>query len=370
MIDYGHGGRMRALNIQVGEKAKNILLEKGLQAADVRVVPAASGSAKWLALSRLDRAIFPWLMNCDREGPLHVVGSSIGAWRMAALAQSDPLAAVIRFEEGYLGETWEGGGTAEKLTSLSWDFLCHILNDDCVEDILSNPRVRYNVMAVRSRHFMAREEKAVLMPLLALAAGMNIASRKALGLFFERALFHDGRDSPPFMDVDGLPIQHIAITAHNLRHAILSTSVIPVLMTGVPDVPDAPSGLYRDGGVIDYHFDIPLLGHAGGENDELVLYPHFNNRIIPGWFDKKLSWRKPSQSNVDRMVMVSPSADFVASLPYGKIPDRKDFTSLSITERLAFWNTVLAETERMADEFREMMLKGNIADFIQPIDAR
>ncbi len=361
---------MRALNIQVGQKAGEILVRKGLHAADVRVVPAASGSAKWLALSRLDRAVFPWLMDCERDGPLHVVGSSIGAWRMASLAQSDPLEAIMRFEEGYIGETWEGADTAQKLTSVSWDFLCKMFDDARVADIMSNPRVRYHVMAVRSRHLMAREEKAILMPLLAMSAGLNIASRKTLGLFFERALFHDGRGRPAFADMDDLPIGHVPITANNLRHAILSTSVIPVLMTGAHDVPDAPPGVYRDGGVVDYHFDIPFLGASGGEGDDLVLYPHFNNTIVPGWFDKKLSWRKPAKENVDRMVMLSPSDEFVAALPYGKIPDRRDFTSMTIPERLAFWDTVLTESERMADEFREIIIKGDIADHIQPITAR
>ncbi|MCK5574229.1 MAG: hypothetical protein KAI28_00370, partial [Sphingomonadales bacterium] len=62
--------------------------------------------------------------------------------------------------------------------------------------------------------------------------------------------------------------------------------------------------------------------------------------------------------------------EFVASLPYGKIPDRRDFTSMTIPERLAFWDTVLTESERMADEFREIIIKGDIADHIQPITAR
>ena len=39
----------------------------------------------------------------------------------------------------------------------------------------------------------------------------------------------------------------------NFRSAILATSAIPMVMSGIQDVPGAPSGMYRDGGLIDVH---------------------------------------------------------------------------------------------------------------------
>tara|TARA_B110000211_G_scaffold234218_1_gene302931 strand:- start:8148 stop:8327 length:180 start_codon:yes stop_codon:yes gene_type:complete len=49
--------------------------------------------------------------------------------------------------------------------------------------------------------------------------------------------------------------------------------------------------------------------------------------------------------------MISPSKKFVAGLPYGKIPDRSDFTKLDADTRIKYWNTVFSETEKLAEDF-------------------
>ena len=41
----------------------------------------------------------------------------------------------------------------------------------------------------------------------------------------------------------------------------------------------------QDGGIIDYHLHLPYHRAQG-----LVLYPHFIDRIVPGWLDKALPW--------------------------------------------------------------------------------
>ena len=49
--------------------------------------------------------------------------------------------------------------------------------------------------------------------------------------------------------------------------------------------------------------------------------------------------------------MITPSKEFVAGLPYGKIPDRNDFTDLDADTRIKYWNTVFSETEKLAEAF-------------------
>ena len=49
--------------------------------------------------------------------------------------------------------------------------------------------------------------------------------------------------------------------------------------------------------------------------------------------------------------MISPSQEFVAGLPYGKIPDRTDFTDLDADTRIKYWRTVFSETEKLGDAF-------------------
>ena len=60
---------------------------------------------------------------------------------------------------------------------------------------------------------------------------------------------------------------------------------------------------------------------------------------------------KPRAALVERLVLVAPHPDFVASLPLGKIPDRGDFTKLETEERLANWRCCLARGEELAEAF-------------------
>jgi hypothetical protein len=211
-------------------------------------------------------------------------------------------------------------------------------------------------MAVRSRHILASENRWLLTAGLLAAAGLNLVSRKTLGMFFERALFFDERDLPPFFDVRGFPLQQIALSERNLEDAIVATGSIPLVLSGVRNIDGAAPGVYRDGGVIDYHHDLP---HSA--KGRLTLYPHFYDRLVPGWFDKNLRWRRAKAGHIDRTILVSPSDAFVAKLPNGKIPDRTDFVKYSPAERIAAWRACTNACQEMADEFSEVLEKDQLA---------
>ena len=61
------------------------------------------------------------------------------------------------------------------------------------------------------------------------------------------------------------------------------------ILEGIANIPRAPTGIYWDGGIIDYHLHLPYHQAKG-----LVLYPHFTDRIVPGWLDKAMPWRRAS----------------------------------------------------------------------------
>ena len=196
------------------------------------------------------------------------------------------------------------------------------------------------------------------------AALGNLISRKSLGLFFERALFADPRSSGQFTDWTGFPINNIVLTPDNFRQAIMASCSIPMVLNAVRDIAGAPAGLYRDGGIIDYHFDLPFLEN---DPDGIVLYPHFYEYVVPGWFDKPLVWRRRRAVNMENVLLIAPGAEFIAGLPFGKIPDRKDFEHLGTDERLAYWRRVLDETRRVADAFDTCIERGLLPDLIQPL---
>ncbi|MBT8099169.1 MAG: patatin-like phospholipase family protein [Gammaproteobacteria bacterium] len=349
------------LVFKAGREAFDSIRREGFAADRIGTLAGASGGAKWLVLSQLDRAVVETVLP-KLTAPVHLIGSSIGAWRFACYAQADPLRCIERFEDAYIEQRYSDEPDIHEISAKTREILDIILGDGGVAEILDNPLFRFHVMTVRSRHLLASENRALLGAGLIAAASMNAIRRQTLGWFFERALFFDERAIPPFIDANGFPLQTIPISAGNLEDVIVATGAIPLVLSGVPDIAGANPGMYRDGGVIDYHLDLP---HSA--EDRFTLYPHFYERIVPGWFDKKLTWRRPDPAHVTRTILVSPSAEFVARLPGSKIPDRTDFHRYTPNDRIRTWRRTVAECQALADEFRDVMERGTLAERLQPL---
>jgi len=80
-----------------------------------------------------------------------------------------------------------------------------------------------------------------------------------------------------------------------------------------------------------------------------------------------LKWRHNPGGTADRGLLIAPNPEFVEKLPYGKIPDRKDFLRLSDSERLTYWHRVLAETDRLAEEFESVVENGGLPERLEKI---
>jgi hypothetical protein len=350
-----------SLTFKAGAGALAAVRRHGFDVASIGTLAGASGGPKWLVLSQLDRAIMQSIVP-GLTGPVHLIGSSIGSWRFACYAQADPLAAIERFEAAYLAQSYSEKPDIHEISRVSREILAQVLGTDGVAEILGNPVFRTHIMAVRSRHLLASENRGVLALGLVTAALLNAVSRSTLGWFFERALFYDQRDTPPFFDVEGFPIQHVPLAADNLADAIIATGSIPLVLAGVREIAGARPGVYRDGGIVDYHLDLPHSAH-----ERLTLFPHFYGRIVPGWFDKKLRWRRPQVGNVDRTILISPSDAFVSKLPNGKIPDRTDFVNFEPADRIRIWRRCIADCRALADEFLEVIEKDQLAARLEPL---
>ena len=94
---------------------------------------------------------------------------------------------------------------------------------------------------------------------------------------------------------------------------------------------------------------------ASGQNDQqgLVLYPHFQKAVVPGWLDKSLKWRHRATHHLDTMVLLAPNPEWVKTLPNGKLPDRTDFTHYGndLAGRVKAWNTACSASAQLVDEF-------------------
>jgi len=349
------------ISILAGSKAINIIRDEGLNMSRVKVIAGASGSAKFLVLTGIDRVLMSLFR--ERTDPLYLIGTSIGAFRMAAFCQKDPIAAIGKLEKEYIAQHYDVRPSKKDITRETKRILDSYIDDKEIEAMLNHPFMRITFLSSKCKGLLKSDRFGPLLLGLGLSAGVNLFSRNRLGHFFERALFCNPDKEPPFAFMDQFPMTSYGLTLSNFKSALLSSGSMPIAMEGVSNIEGA-SGLFRDGGILDYHLDIPFLPNGDG----LVLYPHFYEKITPGWFDKALK-RKPCNRNMENVVLVAPSNTFVKTLPYAKIPDRKDFSIFKgkDMQRKVYWKTVLEKNKQLGEEFFEAIQSGKIRQIVKPL---
>jgi len=351
-----------SISVRAGSKAIGIIQDEGLDLSRVKVLAGASGSAKFLVLTGIDRVLMALFK--DRTDPLYLIGTSIGAFRMAAFCQKDPLEAIGTLEREYIAQQYERKPTKADIAWETQRILNAYIDDREIESMLNHPFMKISFLSSKCKGLLKSDHFGLQLLGLGLAAGVNVLSRNRLGFFFERALFYGPGEKPPFACMNQFPMNLYGLTPSNFKTALISSGSIPIVMEGVSTIDGAP-GLFRDGGILDYHLDIPFLP----DNEEgLVLYPHFYENITPGWFDKHLN-RKPSGKNMENVVLVAPSNQFVKRLPLAKIPDRKDFNTFKgkDTERMSYWKNVVEKNKQMGDEFYAAVHSGKIRQIVKPL---
>ncbi len=130
-----------ALTLKAGRRALARIRERGLQPADVGIVPGAAGGPKALGIQGLDLAIFgEWLPRAPRERSL--IGASIGSWRFASACLPDAVALYTR-------QRFPKGVSIAEVSRK-----CAAMLDDLLAGqdarILDNPLYRLNVVVVKS----------------------------------------------------------------------------------------------------------------------------------------------------------------------------------------------------------------------------
>lgn len=338
------------LTLLAGRTAYDAIASRGWQPEIFSTMVGASGGAKLLGLTHLDRYLFgTYLQQSDH--PMELYGSSIGSWRHAALTAPDPLKSITELQERYLNQAWDEDDTRSPGEIV--DELCDwVIEGYCTEEVRHNlsahPRFTTHIVTARGLGLNNRGKSIGLGLGMGLAAIGNLASRRLLATGFQRVVFSSGPARTfSFQDFDTV---HVELTPDLVKPALLASGSIPFLMSGQRDLSGAPRGQYWDGGVIDYHFDF-----SNHRSDGLILYPHFSRHVVKGWFDKSLPWRRNHPKLLDRTVVIAPSRDYIASLPYGKIPDRKDFGSMSQVDRMDYWREAMERSGELAAAFHDVV---------------
>lgn len=338
------------IDIHAGKTAAKIINEQGFKPELFTSFLGASGGPKWFTLFGLDKYIFGEFFK-NRTQPLNLIGSSAGAFRSACFAQNDPVAAIERLAKSYSQTRYSSNKpTPAEITLKARALLDDVFGEHGVTEILNNPIFKAHFIVAKSNGFIASENKLIQLLGLSKSYMLNRVNRKLLGSQYERFIFGAPNSNLSITDSYNFKTKNIPLSQTNLKDALLASGSIPLVMQGIKNIAGSPPGIYRDGGIIDYHFDLKI------NNPGLILYPHFNSEPKAGWFDKNLK-RKVAPQNYDNVVMITPSKEFIAGLPYGKIPDRNDFTDLDADTRIKYWNTVFSETEKLAEAFDSNLKK-------------
>ena len=337
---------MKALHIFAGPKARAHLQNHGLKPEHVGVIPGAAGGPKGLILGPLDRFLFgEWLPQSTH--PIDFVGASIGAWRMATACLNHPVQGFERLEHDYIHQRYEAP-TGQRRPSAQQvsDAFGQSLNafyGGRIGEVLKHPRFRLHVVTSRGKHIL-HHEHPLLTPLGYAGAYLcNAVQRKAMGAWIERVVF-SSHGALPFGTHD-FATQQMPLNARNFMAALQASCSIPFVLQAVHDIPDAPTGAYWDGGITDYHLHLNYKG--------LVLYPHFQQAVVPGWLDKALKWRHEATPFLDHTIVLAPNPEWVRTLPNGKLPDRSDFVAYAHDwdARVKVWQQATSASQQLAEEF-------------------
>ncbi len=355
---------MKALHIHAGPKALAHIREHGLRPDHVGVIPGAAGGPKGLILGPLDRFIFGhWLPQSSQ--PVHLVGASIGAWRMATACLNDPVAAFERLEHDYIHQHYEllpghKRVTAQQVSRAFGNSLQSFYGGRIAE-VLKHPRYRLHVLTSHGRHVLGREHPALTPLGYAGAYLSNALARPALGAWLERVVFTT-QGPLPFGTQDFRTRQH-PLNESNFMPAVQASCSIPFALQAVHDIAGAAPGAYWDGGITDYHLHLDWQTPADRPEGRIVLYPHFQRQVVPGWLDKAFKWRHGPTRFLDHTVVLAPNPEWVKTLPNGKLPDRKDFMAYGqdLAARVKVWNAAASAAQQLADEFGAWVERPDLA---------
>jgi len=335
------------LEIYAGEGAFKTIQEHGFKQELFTNFLGASGGPKWFILYALDKYFFGEFFK-ERTTPLNIIGSSIGAFRAACFSQKQPIQAIELLAKHYSETTYSDKPTPSEVSAKVNNLVEALFDNDASLEIINNPLFRAHFIVTKVHGLSAKKSQFLQAIGFLYNYLLNRLNRKYLDINNERYIFHHPQSSLDLTDQFQITTHKIPLNIRNIKQALLASASIPIVMERINNIAGSPIGTYRDGGIVDYHFDFMPKGEG------LTLYPHFNSTPKAGWFDKNLN-RSVSAKNYDKTVLICPSQKFINTLSQQKIPDRSDFKTMSSSHRIKFWKEVLDKTTILKDEFKHFL---------------
>jgi hypothetical protein len=350
------------IRIKAGKRAYDLIRAGGFSLDRISTYFGPAGGPRWLVASGFDLTLLREGL-LGRRQPVWLVGASAGAWRFAAWLQPEAEKSYRALIEAYIVATYRRKDTPATILQSLTAIVDSYIDDDALSFALTCKPYRLAILTSRAEHLTAFERPWLQKLGFILGFMANVLHPALVHRFAERTVFYYGAQPPDFCLRKGFRGRFFPLSEVNFKAAVIASGAIPIAVTGVRDIFGAPDGVYRDGGLIDYHINQDYRTRSGG----LTLFFHHQERIIPGWMDKKLKKRRPPDEFLDSVVMVYPSEDFVENLPDGRIPDRGDFETFidDPATRIANWRRTVELAAPLGEEFLEMITSGRLQDVVE-----
>jgi hypothetical protein len=355
---------MSRIRIKAGQRAYEIIKDGGFNFDSISSYFGPAVGPRWLIASGFDLTLLTKGI-LGRANAVHLIGSSAGAWRFAAWLQPQAAESYRKLIDAYINLKYFRDDTPQTVLKKLTGLINEYLEDDALSFALANKKYRLSIITARSRGLVAFENLWLQKIGLVTCYLFNYFSRNNIYHFAERVVFHNGSIPPPFCFKPQFRGRFVRINEINFKYAVMASGAIPLVVAGVKNIYGAPRGVYRDGGLIDYH----LAHQFAAKENNLTLFFHHQERIIPGWLDKKIVRRVPDAETLSNVLMVFPSQSFIENLPNEKVPDRDDFLTYidDHNQRIKNWYKTVELSAPLGEDFLELVASGKIRDVVEKL---
>ncbi len=355
---------MSRIRIKAGKKIYQIIKDGGFNFDSVSTYFGPAVGPRWLIASGFDLTLLKKAL-LGRKRPVQLVGSSAGAFRFAAWLQPEAIKSYQILLDTYINVTYTKEDTPRTSLIKITNIVNAYLEDDALPFAMANKKYRLVVITARVRGLVASESHWIQKTGLLACFICNYFSRNNIYKFAERVIFYNASKPPAFCLKPYFRGNYVQLNEVNFKYAVLASGAIPLVIEGVRDIYGAPRGVYRDGGLIDYH----LTHQFAAKENEIVLFFHHQEKIVPDWLDKQVKHRVPEAHALNNVLMVFPSQGFIESLPGGKVPDRTDLVTFIDDQatRINNWRKAVELSAPLGEDFLELVESGKIRDVVEQL---
>lgn len=350
------------IRVKAGKKAFSFIRENGFDFSRVKTYVGPAVGPRWLAASGFDLTLIERGL-LGRNYPALLTGASAGAFRLASWLQPEPAKSYRKLMDAYIDAEYNRKDSQGKLLGEMEKIINSYLETDALAFALAHKKYRLAIVTARARNLAASETKWIQKLGVGLAFTCNALSPSLLRLFYEQVVFYYSPIPPKFCLTREFRGRTVPLNIANFKSAVLASGTIPLVIGGVRNIYGAPTGIYRDGGLFQYHFNQFYPCKDG----DLVLFFHHQENLVPGWLDKKLKYRRVPEPYLENVVMVFPSEEFIRSLPAGKVPDRDDLMELidKPDVRKKRWRKAVELCSGLGEQFVELVESGRIKEALE-----